>query len=104
MCIKLRKFILKNKSVFLRILIDVFLLVSAFFLPWWTIFILGTFFLFYFKHFFEFLIMGFLIDSIFAVPSTFYFHFQFIVSFFSFALFFFSMELKKGLSFYQERQ
>ncbi len=53
-----------------RILADIVLAGSVFFLPWWALLLIGCAFFFAFDSYYEFLIVGLLIDLLYGAPVS----------------------------------
>jgi hypothetical protein len=51
-----------------RILIDILLLISVFIFPWWIVLLAAVFCVFAFKSFYEIVILGLVIDSLYNAP------------------------------------
>lgn len=49
-----------------RIFISLIFLISSFILPWWLVIILGLILAFYFNNFYEFIIAGLILDSLYG--------------------------------------
>jgi len=56
-----------SKTFFIkRILISLIFLYCAFILPWWLIIILGLALVFYFNNYYEFIVAGLILDSLYG--------------------------------------
>ncbi|HEY4490058.1 MAG TPA: hypothetical protein VJC12_02275 [Candidatus Paceibacterota bacterium] len=75
-----------------RIFIDILLFVSVFIAPWWFTVILGFILVFLFENFYEVLIIGLIIDSLYGAHSL-----TWTIAFS--LLFLFSLFVKKHLKF-----
>ncbi|MEK7105827.1 MAG: hypothetical protein AAB895_00535 [Patescibacteria group bacterium] len=53
-----------------RVIFDIVLFISVFTMPWWLTVILAFVGIFSFKHFYEFIIVGIVMYSLFAIPGT----------------------------------
>ena len=57
----------KSKKVFLkRVLISVIYLILVFIMPWWLNLILGLALLFYFNNYYEYILAGLIMDSLYG--------------------------------------
>ena len=57
----------QSKTFFLkRIILSSIFLISAFILPWWLVMFLGLMLLFYFNNYYEFIIAGLILDSLYG--------------------------------------
>jgi len=78
-----------------RLLFDIIVALSLFIAPWWLSVILALFGLFYFSFFIEFIMVGFIFDSLFGVRLQSFFNFYFIYTT-AFGLFFILVESLKN--------
>jgi hypothetical protein len=86
----------------LRISIDCILIIAAFITPWWFVFIVGAILLFVFKTYYEFIVLGFIIDTLYNAPIAHFSNVQFIVTMSAIILVFISSSIKARLRFYNE--
>lgn len=49
-----------------RILFDLFILASLFFIPWWVVVLLGVLGVFYFPAYYELVVFGFVLDILYG--------------------------------------
>ncbi len=80
-----------------RILCDISLFLSLFYLPWWFTTILGVVFLIYFNHFYEIIIIGALADMIYGIPRKIFFNAEFVNTLAAVLLYLLSSQLKRFL-------
>lgn len=85
------------KSIIFRIFCDIVLILSLFYLPWWLVAAMGVALLFYFKNFYEIIIIGVLADMVYGIPRKIFFDFEFINTVLAFILYFAAEKLKKFL-------
>ncbi len=83
-----------------RSVIDVILILSAFMMPWWITALAACIALFYFESFYEIVVLGLIIDSLYnaAVPRV--HHIQFVMTLGAIGIFFISVYIKERLRFY----
>ncbi len=86
-----------------RILVDIVLLLGIFWLPWWIVFLAGIVCLFIFKSFYEVIILGLLIDSLYNAPVAQFYHFHFVITIVALIFFIISVIVKNKLRFYSEQ-
>ncbi len=60
---------LKSRFI-LRTVCDTLLLGSLFYLPWWATALFALLLLFYFRNFYEIIIIGALVDMVYGIPRT----------------------------------
>jgi len=88
---------IENK-IFVRIVIDVLLLISIFILPWWFTVIAAAISIFFFKFFLESVVAALIVDVLYA-PSSFVAGFYLITLGMVFIFIFFQI-IRKKLIFY----
>ncbi len=74
----------QSKTFFIkRIILSLVFLLSAFILPWWLVIVFGLILVFYFNNFYEFILAGLILDTLYGgVVSfeNFYFIFTLIIT------------------------
>ncbi len=68
--------ILSKSKFILRVVYDAFLLASLLYFPWWFTAVLAVFSLFYFRNFYETIIIGALADMIYGIPRKTFFNLE----------------------------
>jgi hypothetical protein len=66
-----------------RVIFSTLFILSPFLLPWWLVIIIGLFLTFYFKNFYEFILSGLILDSLYGKIisiENFYFIFTLITA------------------------
>jgi hypothetical protein len=66
-----------------RVVLSALFILSSFLLPWWLVIIIGLFLAFYFKNFYEFILSGLILDSLYGKIisiENFYFIFTLITT------------------------
>lgn len=86
-----------------RSIFDIALLLSLFILPWWCTLILAVIFLFLIEPYYEIIVVGFILDSLYNAPVGFLLHFQFVLTLFCLIMILLSDLLKRRLTFYDLR-
>lgn len=81
----------------IRIIADVILVISVFLWPWWVSSILCIAAIFYFRDFYEALIFGLFMDSVYSLPE---YAWGFLFTLSAALVFIVSFSLKKRLKFY----
>jgi len=76
-----------NTTIVQRIILDIILLLSVLFLPWWITIILALALVFYFKLYYEFIIAAVLTDMLYGVPKAWLFDLAIMYTTFSIVLF-----------------
>lgn len=82
-----------------RILADLVLFILIFTSPWWAAFLLGILFLFMFENFYEFLVLGFILDNLYGTGGR-VLPVPVLYTLLSMALFCTASPLKRRLKFY----
>ncbi|NQV88420.1 MAG: hypothetical protein HQ402_02615 [Parcubacteria group bacterium] len=85
----------------LRIIIDALLFIGIFVFPGYIFVIVALALVFYFNSYYEILIAGFIIDSVYGVSLDMFFGLNFAFTLYSAIIFLTSLYLKKKLKFYQ---
>ena len=83
-----------------RIIFDILLLLSIFLMPFYFTLIFSIFLLFYFRHFYEFLIVFFLIDLLYGIEMNKFANIQIVSLLLAVVIYFLSEILKTKLRFY----
>jgi hypothetical protein len=83
-----------------RLIANIVLLLSIFFMPWWITLLLGVIFISIFPNFYEIFIMGILMDLLYSYPKELFFNFNQIFSLGVILIFVFIEKIKKYLRFY----
>jgi hypothetical protein len=83
-----------------RILVDIFLFLAIFIFPWWLVVVFGVLALLAFSSFYEIVILGIVIDSLYNAAITRYHHIEFVVTIGAIFLFIVVEVLKRHLKFY----
>jgi len=87
----------QSKTYFIkRIIFSLLFIYSVFILPWWLVLVLGLGLSFYFQNFYEFIVVGLILDSLYGgiiSIEKFYFFFTLITSIVTFFLINFKKKL-----------
>jgi hypothetical protein len=86
-----------------RILIDILLVLSAFIFPWWLALLGAALAVFYFSGYYEILILGIIMDSLYNAPIARFHHVEFVVTLLALFLFVIAEVLKRRLRLYGNR-
>lgn len=71
----------------MRLLADILLVASAFFLPWWLVLVCASVLFFVFPRFYELLILALLMDLLYGVSRASFAGFEFVLSLLAAVLF-----------------
>lgn len=74
-----------------RCIADVFLFAAVVIVPWWLVFPVALFLVFYFERYYEALLAAFIFDLLYGIPLRMLFGFPFLATF-VFILFFYAAE------------
>lgn len=85
----------------LRIFINIALLVSIFYLPWWATTFIVLFGIFIFKNFYEAVLAGFLMDILYGTKTIEFMNIWFIFTAFYFLIYILITAFKKNIRFYE---
>ena len=80
-----------------RVLIDMLLLGSSLFLPWWVVILGATLCFFIFRHFYEIIFIAFFMDSLYASPVPSLGGFQFVMTAVAVLIFLIGFTAKKRM-------
>jgi hypothetical protein len=86
----------------LRIICDVVLVIAAFTAPWWVAIFLGIILLFVFNTYYELIVFGFIIDTLYNAPVARFYHFQFMLTCAAIIFVFISIQVKARLRWYDQ--
>jgi len=84
----------------IRIVLDILFFLSVLILPWWISGLFALFLIFYMKSFYEAVLAGFMLDTLYGTPTQAFFGLQFILTVSSLALVIAVSNLKKILWYY----
>ncbi len=85
-----------------RLIFDIILVSTIFFLPWWVSVMLGVIAAFIFHDFYELVVVGVIIDSLYNASIPRFYHFQFVVSVSLVVIFILIQYIKPKLRFYTQ--
>jgi hypothetical protein len=85
----------------LRFIVNSILILSVFIFPWWVSGLLGLCALFYFHTFYEIVVLGLIIDSLYNAKVPHFLEFQFVVTIASILVLCISLYIKERIRFYQ---
>jgi hypothetical protein len=85
----------------LRIFIDIILILSIFYFPWWVTALFALSGIFIFKNFYESIIAGFLIDALYGTKTSEFAGVWFVFTASFFLLYILSTRLKKNIRIYE---
>lgn len=83
-----------------RILADLAICIALLVFPWWVGFVLACIAFFLFEDFYEVILFGLIIDSLYQISIARYFHFELFFTAFAIVLFIAGFYIKKKLKFY----
>lgn len=90
-----------NNSWMIRIGIDCLLLISAFFFPWWVTMLGAVVATFYFRSYYEIVVLGLIIDSLYNASVPRFYGIQYVLTFAAIFFVFISHIIKERLRFYR---
>jgi hypothetical protein len=90
----------RKEKMIRRITIDALLIIAAFIMPWWLVVIASVYFLFKFERFYEIILMGLVLDSLYSVPVKTYGDFELIFTVSAFSLYIVAIFARNKLKFY----
>ncbi len=85
----------------IRIIVDCILIISAFFFPWWIPMLAGLIAVFYFNSYYEIVVLGVIIDSLYNASVPRFYNIQFVLTLTSILVVFCVGALKERLRFYR---
>jgi hypothetical protein len=80
-----------------RLLVDIFLIFLITYTPWWCVVITAFIAAIYFLSFYELLLVGIVLDSLYNAPTVSFLNFEFVITVATIFLFIFAEILKKRL-------
>ena len=85
----------------LRIATDIFLVLMMFMAPWWITMLLAVVGLFVFRNFFEIIIIGIMLDSLYNASVARYYNVQFLMTYMAIVLFVATSFIKPRLRYFE---
>ncbi len=82
-----------------RIIIDIFLFIAVFIVPWWVMLLIVLGLLFKYTHFYEAFFVGLIIDALYGIPLAMFYNFRFVATLTALVLFIITFYSKKLLTF-----
>ena len=84
-----------------RIILDLLLFLSILlFVPWWATVFFAVVLAFYFKHYYELIVVGFIIDALYGIPQIWFFNIEILFGLISIFTYIFIEFLKKKIRYY----
>ena len=84
----------------MRIALDLILFLSLFATPWWVSLIIALAGIFFFTHFYEIVVAGFIMDIVYGTPNASFFGIHFLSSIVAILLLVIGAFIKKRMIFY----
>jgi hypothetical protein len=85
----------------LRFIVDSIIIVSAFLFPWWVAMIFALIAVFYFTSYYEIVVLGIIIDSLYNASVPHFLGFHYMLTLVSIIVLFISMYIRERLRFYK---